>query len=156
MKTALRLRAARDSDWPAVAALLDDNHLPTAGARENLGNFVVATLQGSIVACAGLEIFGSVALLRSVAVAPLLHRRGIGAMLVGETLALAQGRGAGDIYLLTVSAAEYFARYGFVPVQREAAPAALQASAEFQGACPATAALFHRSLPVTASPPPRK
>jgi N-acetylglutamate synthase-like GNAT family acetyltransferase len=43
------------------------------------------------------------------------------------------------LFLLTDTAPEYFARFGFrhEPIAR--APQALKASAEFQGACPASA-----------------
>lgn len=140
------MRPARAADWPAIAALLDDNGLPEDGALDHLGDFLVATLQGPVVGCAGLEIAGAVALLRSVAVAPLLHRCGVGTRLVSEVLALARQRGVADIYLLTTSAADYFIRQGFCPVRREDAPLALATSSQFRGACPATADLLYCDL----------
>lgn len=43
------------------------------------------------------------------------------------------------IYLLTTTARDYFQRLGFALADRARAPKALQPSAEFQGACPASA-----------------
>jgi amino-acid N-acetyltransferase len=50
------------------------------------------------------------------------------------------------VALLTETADGWFPRFGFRPVPREALPAALSASAELRGACPATArALLRRA-----------
>jgi N-acetylglutamate synthase-like GNAT family acetyltransferase len=72
------LRPAAANDWPAVAALLEANKLPLDGAREHLSNYLLATDDDEIVGCAGAEVYGSVALLRSVAVAPRLRGRRVG------------------------------------------------------------------------------
>ena len=74
---AISLRQAGASDWPAVQALLLANKLPTEGAQAHLATYLLATHHGEVVGCAGAEVYGSVALLRSVAVAPGLHKRGL-------------------------------------------------------------------------------
>jgi N-acetylglutamate synthase-like GNAT family acetyltransferase len=52
-----------------------------------------------------------------------------------------------QVYLLTTTAAGYFARkLGFAPVERASAPKAIQATHEFSQACPQTAALLVRTL----------
>ena len=86
------------------------------------------------------------ALLRSVAVAPGLHKQGIGRLLVQALLQQARARDIGSLHLLTVTAPEYFAQYGFKRDQLDKAPAALKASAELQGACPACAAFMSLTL----------
>ncbi|WP_457420435.1 arsenic resistance N-acetyltransferase ArsN2 [Roseateles sp. P5_E7] len=144
--TAISLRQAGASDWPAVAALLQANKLPTEGAQSHLATYLLATSNGEVVGCAGAEIYGSVALLRSVAVAPGLQKHGIGRLLVERLLQEARSRDIAALYLLTVTAPEYFAQYGFKRMQIDGAPQALKASAEFQGACPACAALMTLTL----------
>jgi len=154
----LSLRQAAEADWPAIQALLTANALPLAGAHAHLATFAVATAGSEVVGVAGAEVYGSVALLRSVAVAPGLQRQGIGESLVGLLLQQAQRRGIRQVFLLTTTAANYFPKFGFQPLARDQAPAVLQASAEFQGACPASAVLMgltlqqapmaHGSLPV--------
>lgn len=138
----ISLRQAHPADWPAVQALLEANHLPVDGAREHLATFVVAQSGREIVGCAGVEPRGDVALLRSVAVAPDRQARGIGREMVSLVLREAQRRQFRAVYLLTLTARDYFARLGFAPADRATAPAALRASAEFQGACPASADLM--------------
>ncbi len=140
------LRQAGAADWPAVEALLLANKLPTEGAQAHLSTYVLAVSNGEIVGCAGAEVYGSVALLRSVAVAPGLHRQGIGRLLVQTLLQQARARDIASLHLLTVTAPEYFALYGFKRGKLEEAPAALKASAEFQGACPACAAFMSLTL----------
>ena len=136
--TTIALRQAHAADWPAIAALLQANRLPLDGAREHLATFVVATAGREVVGCAGAEPHGDVALLRSVAVAPGLHRQGIGRRMVALLLDEARRRGVRALYLLTTGARGYFERLGFTQVDGAAAPAALHASAEFRGACPAS------------------
>ena len=143
---AVSLRQAVPSDWPAISRLLDINKLPLDGAQAHLAHYVVAVANGEIVGTAGAEIYGAAALLRSVAVAPGLHRRGIGRAMVELIIDEARRRGLRSLHLLSVTAPEYFAQFGFKRGPREAAPAALQASAEFQGACPACAAFMSLTL----------
>ena len=142
----LSFRQAGQADWPAIRALLQANALPLQGAEAHLSSFVVATRGAEVIGVAGAEVHGDVALLRSVAVAPGLHRQGIGESLVGLMLQEARRRGIRQVFLLTTTAAGYFPRFGFSPLPREQAPRALQASAEFQGACPASAVLMGLTL----------
>jgi len=146
------LRQAGATDWPAVEALLLANKLPTEGARQHLATYLLALSNGEVVGCAGAEVYGDIALLRSVAVAPGLQRQGIGQLLVERLLLEATRRQVSRIFLLTVTAPEYFARYGFKRGKIEQAPEALRASAEFQGACPACAAFMSLTLAETKAP----
>ncbi len=140
--TTCSLRPAVPADWPTIAALLQSQALPTAGAQDHLHTFLVAVLQGEVVAVAGAEVYGDVALLRSVVVKSNLQRHGIGQQVIGQLLQEARRRDIATLYLLTETAEDYFARLGFTRVPRDQAPRALQASAEFNGACPASATLM--------------
>lgn len=148
----LSLRQAGAADWPAVEALLLANKLPTEGARQHLPTYLLAVSKGEVIGCAGAEVYGDIALLRSVAVAPGLQRQGIGQLLVERFLLEATRRQIRRLFLLTVTAPEYFARYGFKRGPIDQAPAALKASAEFQGACPACAAFMSLTLTETKAP----
>ncbi|MDR7335858.1 MAG: arsenic resistance N-acetyltransferase ArsN2 [Roseateles sp.] len=146
LNNAISLRQAGASDWPAIEALLLANKLPTDGAQAHLTTYLLAVSNGEVVGCAGAEVYGTLALVRSVAVAPGLQKQGIGRLLVERLLHEARSRDIAALYLLTVTAPEYFAQYGFKRMKIEAVPAALKASAEFQGACPACAALMALTL----------
>ena len=142
----ITLRPAAPSDWPAIEALLLANKLPLDGAQAHLDTYLLAVSNGEIVGSAGAEVYGHIALLRSVAVAPGLHKQGIGKLLLDRLIHEAQRRDIARLYLLTVTAPEYFAQYGFKRGKIDEAPHALKASAEFQGACPACAAFMMLTL----------
>jgi N-acetylglutamate synthase-like GNAT family acetyltransferase/thioredoxin reductase len=137
--TTISLRPAKPSDWAAIELLLAANRLPLAGARDHLETFLVAADESGVVGCAGVEVRGEVALLRSVAVAPSRQGQGIGRQMVGAMLAQASSRGIKSLALLTTTARDWFKGFGFRVVDSALAPAPLRASAEFQGACPASA-----------------
>jgi N-acetylglutamate synthase-like GNAT family acetyltransferase len=142
------LRLAAPSDEKAVEALLTAAGLPLDGVHEALPCFVVAEDAGDIVGVAGIEacgVAGEHALLRSVAVAPTWQNRGLGRALVSRTVAEAEARGAKALYLLTTTAEHYFPSFGFHTTARDAVPDDVRATAEFQGACPASATVMVRT-----------
>jgi N-acetylglutamate synthase-like GNAT family acetyltransferase len=138
----ISLRQATGSDWPAVSGLLEANRLPLEGARAHINTFLVAKANHELVGCAGVELYGQFALLRSVAVAPGLHGQRIGTELVTLMLQETRQRNVTDLYLLTTTAQRYFEQFGFSAAGRTSAPPQLSASAEFQGACPTSAQLM--------------
>jgi N-acetylglutamate synthase-like GNAT family acetyltransferase len=146
------LRQAGAADWPAIERLLLANKLPTEGARQHLPTYLLAVSNGEVVGCAGAEVYGDIALLRSVAVAPGLQRQGIGQLLVERLLHEATRRQIRRIFLLTVTAPEFFSRFGFKRGLVADAPEALKASAELQGACPASAAFMSLTLTESNAP----
>jgi N-acetylglutamate synthase-like GNAT family acetyltransferase/protein-tyrosine-phosphatase len=139
------LREAAAADHAGVAALLAASDLPLAGVPTDLEGFVVAD-DGRIVGAAAVEVYGQVGLLRSVAVDPACRARGLGAALVDRALDRARRLGVDDVFLLTTTAERYFPRHGFAVASYEQLPDALRQSAEFRGACPASAVLMHRRL----------
>lgn len=146
LNTDITLRQASASDWPALAALLEADKLPLDGAQDHLHTYLLAIFKGELVGSAGAEVYGDIALLRSVAVAPNLQRQGLGTELVGRFIDEARRRSIRQVYLLTMTAPGYFERFGFRRLELEDAPAALKASVEFRGACPASAVLMGLEL----------
>jgi N-acetylglutamate synthase-like GNAT family acetyltransferase len=139
----ISIRVATPNDWDGVAALLSASSLPLDGAREHLGEFVVAEHPGlGIAGCAAVERYGDAGLLRSVAVAPAERGQGTGEALVQRCLADARAAGLGTVVLLTTTADRYFPRFGFEVVDRASVPESVRDSAEFRGACPASATVM--------------
>lgn len=99
-----------------------------------------------MVGTAALEIRAEGALLRSVAVDPSLQGTGLGHRLTEAALQMAKEHGARSVFLLTTTAERFFPKFGFEPITRPEVPASVQASVEFQSACPASAAVMHRRL----------
>ena len=127
LNTTPSLRPATQADWPAIQALLLANKLPTAGAQAHLNTYLLAVANGEVVGSAGAQVYDQIALRRSVAVAPGLHKQGIGKLLQDRLLLEAGRRDIGSLYLPTVTAPEYFAQFGFKRGKIEDAPEALKA-----------------------------
>ncbi len=137
--TTPRLRPASASDLPAVEALLAAAELPVVGVADFIDRFVVVESDGTLVGVAGLEVHREDGILRSVAVAPSYRGHGLGRRLTEQVLDAARAAGLPRLYLLTTTAAAYFARHGFRRIERADASAVVQRSVEFREACPASA-----------------
>jgi amino-acid N-acetyltransferase len=143
----MHLEAASDLTFTEMEALLTRLDLPTAGLRDQFPRaYIIAIDHGGVIGCAGLETYGRAGLLRSVAVSPAHPRIGIGRALAMGRLAAARSQGLEAVYLLTTTAADFFARLGFVATDRAAVPPALASSREFTSICPASAACLKVSL----------
>ncbi len=141
------LRAARASDLAAVEELLESSALPVEGVREGLeGFFVYLDGGGALLGAVGLELYGTVGLLRSAVVAESARRRGIAGALIQRVIARAEEKGCQALYLLTLDAEPFFQRFGFAAVGRDCAPAEIQRSPEFATLCPASAILMQKRL----------
>lgn len=138
---------ARRGDLDAVIALVQASGLPTAGITDAFPDGYAVVREGTeLVAVAGLEIHGSVGLLRSVAVAASRRTAGLGRLLVEDRLRAANEHELQAVYLLTTTAADYFRRFGFEDARRDEAPADLQSSSEFASVCPASATCLVKPL----------
>jgi len=142
----LNIRLAEQSDWAQITQLLQDSNLPTVGAQEHLPNFVTAWRGSVLVGCAGLENYGTVGLLRSVAVKPAERGIGLGQTLTQRMLTQAKEKGLDQVLLLTETAQEFFPRFGFQVINRTAVPIEATESAEFKGACCESAVVMALSL----------
>jgi len=123
-----------------VEALLADAGLPTSdmGQSERLHLFGIRGV-GRLNGVVGIEVHGNVALLRSLAVDAALRKTGHGRALVAHAEAWAAQQRIEALYLLTTSAAGFFARLGYATTPRSEAPPAIAQTTQFQETCPASA-----------------
>jgi amino-acid N-acetyltransferase len=142
----IEIARATPADAEAVFRLLEDNHLPLDGLSGHLATTIVAREDGRIVGSAALEVYGEGVLLRSVAVAPALQRRGLGHELTDAAFQLARTVGAPAVYLLTTTAERYFPKFGFERIDRAQVPETVKASVEFTSACPSSATVMRKLL----------
>ncbi len=84
---AIIIDAAQEIDLPAILALLEKSVLPQDGLSDHVATTLVAREDHAIVGSAALELYGTVALLRSVAVADQLRGQGLGQQLTKEEVA---------------------------------------------------------------------
>ena len=131
----LSIEPAVAGDLAAIVQLLGRSGLDADGLEQHLDTTLVARRNSQLVASAGLELYGRQALLRSVVVAPQLQGTGLGRRMTGQVLALAQTRGITQVYLLTETARDFFARFGFRLMERADVPHKVQLSQEFSMAC---------------------
>ena len=116
------------------------------GLEEHLSTILVARTDQKVVGSAALELYGTAALLRSVAVQQDFRDQGLGHWLVLGILALARECGPTHIYLLTETAGDFFPRFGFRPISRSEVPTAVQNSLEFTSLCPQSALVMEVEL----------
>ena len=134
-------------DPATVRALLAAAGLPVADlTAAHLDDFWGCGESPDLIGVIGLEGYGTVALLRSLAVAPAWRGRGLGSALLAHAEQVAHQRGVSALYLLTTTAGAFFTRRGYVRIPREAAPPALRQTAEFAALCPASAACLTKAL----------
>ncbi len=138
-------RPARREDLDLILRILQAAGLPGAGVEEHLEDFIVAqSADDRIAGVAGLEVYPSAALLRSVVVLPSWRGRGLGRRLVEQQLSRLSDRT--PVYLLTTTAEAYFRAMGFEAVGTEDVHPEVRASEEFRGACPVSAVIMRRAL----------
>lgn len=150
-KKTASIRAAGEEDWPVIQRLLADAGLPSDDlAAGQAGNFLVAVDPDApppgIAGAIGLEGFGRVGLLRSLAVDPAHRGNGIGTELVTALEQRAGNAGLTELWLLTVDAEVFFWKLDYRIVDRDTAPDAIRRTPEFSTLCPASAHLMHKPL----------
>ena len=128
-----------EKDLNHISQLLKDNKLPVSDLSELKIDFIVATDQGEIVGCIGLERHGTDGLLRSFAVKDGYKSQGIGGRLIALLFAKCTVTDIKTLHLLTTTAELYFLKKGFRKGDRSMAPPVIQATQEFSGICPVSA-----------------
>lgn len=144
------IRPATEADRSAIQALLIASALPAGDLDDAPISFLVAADDDGLAGVVGIEACGDTGLLRSLAVVPARRGSGLGHALVEAAEAHARERGLGGLVLLTTTAAPFFGRRGYRDLPRDAAPAAVRATAEFRSICPASATCMAKSLEAAA------
>jgi amino-acid N-acetyltransferase len=130
-------------DESSVKQLLSESNLPTADiTAQHLMHFFGCGHGPGLEGVVGLELYGDVALLRSLAVAPGQRGSGLGSRLVAHAERHAQDQGIKALYLLTTTAEAFFLRHGYARIPRDEAPIAIRNTSEFSGICPASSAFM--------------
>jgi uncharacterized protein len=125
------IHPARPEDLPQMTQLLHTCALQDTGLVAYLRTALIARDVSDVVGCVAIEVHSGAALLRSLAVAPARRGQGLGIALTEQALSLAWREGAAHVYLLTQTAAGFFARFGFRATARTDAPQAIQMSTQF-------------------------
>lgn len=142
----LTIHPADDASIGDVEALLAAADLPTACVAARPDRFVLGVVDGVVVGAGGLEVHGSVGLLRSIVVAGDARGQGYGSAIAAALEERAVARGVETLYLLTTTAEAFFRRLGFEVVPRSDVPAAIRETRQFATDCPDTAICMRRAV----------
>ncbi|WP_290811805.1 arsenic resistance N-acetyltransferase ArsN2 [Halovivax sp.] len=137
--------ASHDDDIARVEALLGANDLPSADVRAGPARFFLASVGGETIGCGGLERYGSDGLLRSIVVERSSRGNGYGGAIVDALEAEASRTEIETLYLLTTTAADFFADRGYVTIERADVPRAIGETDQFAEFCPSSAVCMRTS-----------
>jgi amino-acid N-acetyltransferase len=141
---------ATPADLRAVRTLLERCGLPSGDLlATHLERFLVCRVGGQLAGSVGLEVLGSLGLLRSLAVAPEFRGRNLGHALWTRLRDEARAREIRQLYLLTTTAQGLFLAWGFGRVAREVVPDVVRATTEYSALCPSTATVMMIDLTTT-------
>lgn len=141
------IETASPQETESVLSFLAACDLPNQDlTAAHLADFLLLKDGDQLLGCAGLEIYGQVALLRSVAVDESHRGQGLGKRLLKRTESLALNKGVQSLYLLTTSAEQYFAAHGYIKIDRYDAPDAIRKTSEFRSMCPDSAICMSKEL----------
>jgi amino-acid N-acetyltransferase len=128
-------------------ALLESVGLPTSDLTEkHMAHFLYCGAGGAPVALVGLELHGVDGLLRSLAVAPDEQGAGLGSALLDAAERHACQQGVHGLYLLTTSAAQFFARRGYQITSRDCCPDSIRSTPQFADLCAESAVILVKEL----------
>lgn len=147
-KIPMNIEPFAESDRDDIMRLLSEAKLPTEDLKmETLKNFLVAREEnGTTVGVVGVELYQDAGLLRSLVVHPSCRGRGLGKQLTNEVEAYAREKGVKALFLLTMTAADFFPRLGYQVTQRFNVPQPIAETFEFKSACPVSAVCLHKHL----------
>lgn len=129
-----------EKELETLKSFLVSNQLPAHDLTLNNNLLLVYyNTHEVLVGSGGIEFYGNLALLRSLAVSPELRGQQLGKQIVADLLNAARENKIFEVYLLTQTASFFFQKLGFKPVNREQVPEAIQKSSEFATVCPTSA-----------------
>ncbi|MPW15525.1 GNAT family N-acetyltransferase [Paraburkholderia sp. CNPSo 3157] len=144
----MKIRSARPEDMKAIRELLAGCSLPVEDVSDTAPiQFLVAANDGDAIAgCVGIETYGPVGLLRSLAVVADARGARIGHALVTAVENAARQEGIEELYLLTNTASLFFQGNAYQLVSRESVPLAVKQTTQFSMLCPASAVCMTKRI----------
>ena len=137
---------ASGGDMEAIRRLLVAALLPSGDVDGPNQRFIVARQDGRVVGCAGLDSFGADGQLRSMAVHWTSRNAGLGTRLHGRLLYEALQVGVRNLYVVTTTAADFFAAQGYRKVQPADVPPGVVNSEEYATFVPGGGVVMARSV----------
>jgi len=141
------MKIVRNPSYLEVKDLLESSGLPINDLTpENMKHFSAAWEDSRLEGVVGIELLGTDALLRSLAVVTSKRGTGLGASLLAEMEQYAVKNGVTRLFVITTTAESYFNKHGYINLSREAAPETIRSTQEFSSICPDDAVLMVKQL----------
>lgn len=148
MENAVRIDLLSKSDKIQVLDLLSNAELPIEDLTdEKMKNFIIAKDEdGLVIGVVGVEMYNENGLLRSLTVLPSYRGNGLGRRLTRKIESFARSKGIKTLYLLTMTAADFFPKIGYKLTPRDMVPESIMTTEEFKNVCPVSAVCLSKVL----------
>lgn len=137
---------ASGGDLDGIKRLLVSSLLPSRDVGAANQRFIVASENGRLLGCAGLQVAGQDGLVRSMAVHWTRRNAGLGSKLHQRLLFEAVLAGVRTLYVVTTTAEDFFAGHGYRKVEAREVPPELRASEEFAAFVPGGGSAMSRTV----------
>ena len=150
MDNEINIEGFSDYDKKEVLDLLNGAELPIEDhTSQKMKNFMVARHKdGSIIGVVGVEMYQGSGLLRSLVIHPSYRGKGLGSRLTRKIESYAWQNGIKTLYLLTMTAADFFPKIGYEITQRDKVPESIVKTEEFKNVCPVSAVCLFKVLDI--------
>jgi amino-acid N-acetyltransferase len=140
------IESANESDMTEITDLLRRSNLPTEDLDHGAAASFLLVRSDALIGAVAVQVLGSCGLLRSLVVDERVRHCRLGALLSETAEARARRAGVTELYLLTTTAAPFFAARGYQPVPRDSAPPTIAATRQFSSLCPSVASFMRKQL----------
>ena len=143
----ITVSGVRAEEETAVKELLTQYDLVVDDiTAEKLHLFLAARKGEELIGTIGLQKFGEAGLLRSMAVSDAYRGQGVGKKLLISMEKFARILEVKQLWLLTMTAADFFTHFGYAVTNRSEAPPPIAATDEFQHHCPDSAVCLTKMI----------
>ena len=145
-------RAVSEPALARISNLLAANSLPVDDLGEGKVDLFCRCASNEVLGAVGIEVYGAIGLIRSLVVADAGRGKGLGSDLVQDLETEARLRGVKELYLLTMTAEDFFAARGYSAIERNGVPSEIRSTRQFSSLCRDSAIVMVKDLTGGSSP----
>lgn len=142
----MNISELKHDEFGLVTNLLQESNLEFSDLKQPNIRLFRFEENGQVIGVGGLEVFGELALLRSVAVSTELRGKGFGKEMVSFIEQAAKESGISSLYLLTTTAPAFFELIGYQRIGRDDFAEPLKQTAQYSGLCPVSAVCMKKVI----------
>jgi len=142
----MKIKKAVSEDLNLIEKLLKENDLPYEDIGSKIDCIFKAYTSSGMVGIGGVQIYGKYGLLRSLVIEESFRGKGYGKEFYSKLMDYARMQGVKELYLLTLTAADFFEKFGFERINRQTVPESISQTTEFMSLCPVTAVCMMKKI----------